>query len=146
MNRSSDGTNFSDHIFEWENDDAFLHFDPLLRDRKPHSPYISEDRVIYLEESDEGQCTYEKATEAGQKQKTKTRRTTPERSDIPFTPNKTKKPTRAQGKKRAAENEGRPLDAEWEAALKASIVRDERLHLRILRYEVHHTFNHCVLR
>jgi len=125
--------------FSWENDDAFLHFDPHLGGQNQYQPtHITGDQVIYSDESDIGQGTYIKPIGEGKKPKPKTHKpSTSEHSDTSSTTKKKKKKlAKAKGKQRTAEGDDPPLDEAWEARLKDSIIQDEELYLRILRYEV----------
>jgi hypothetical protein len=128
---------FYENDFPWDNDDAFLHFDPHLGGQHQfQSMYITGDQVIHSDESDIGQGTYTTPTEAGKQRKSKTRKTSsPEQSDaLPIT--KKKKTAKVKGKQRMVEDDDPLLDEAWEARLKESIIKDNPLHLRILRFEV----------
>ena len=123
--------------FAWDNDGAFLHFDPHLRDQNLHQiTYTNGEKTIYSDESDIRQCIHAKPILAS-KRRPKTRKSaSSDPSDAPSVTKKRPKPkaTQAKGKQRAETDP--PLDEEWEAKLKESIIQDSALHLRILRYEV----------
>jgi hypothetical protein len=134
--------------FAWNNDDAFLHFDPLIGDQNQHkSMYITGDQPIYSDESDSGQGTYIRPISAAQRITSKTRKPTSSKSvDASLTTKKAtrKKSTQDKGKQRAIEHDD-GFDEEWESRLKECIIRDKTLHLRILRYEVCYVFMQTVI-
>lgn len=117
----------------WGNDDAFLHFDPHLRDQNPYqTTYIIGDKPIYSDEFDIGQDIY-----VSKRKKSKTRKSaSSDDSDVSSSTKKKRKErsTKAKGKQKAGYDP--PFDEEWEAKLKKSIVQDNALYSRILRYEV----------
>jgi len=113
--------------FAWGNDDAFLHFDQHLRDQNSHrTTYITEDKLIYSDESNIRQDIHGKR---------RTRKLSDHLDASSSTKKKQKgKSTKLKGKQKAGYDP--LLDKEWEAKLKESIIQDNELHLRILRYEV----------
>lgn len=119
--------------FAWGNDDAFLHFDPHLRDQNPYrTTYITGDKPICSDESDIRQDIY-----ASKRRKSKTRKSaSSDHSDASSSTKKKRKEksTKVKGKQKVGYDP--PFDEEWEAKLKESIVQDNALYLRILRYEV----------
>ena len=133
--------------FTWNNDDVFLHFDPHIGDQNQHkSTYITGDQPIYSDGSDNGQGTYIRPITAARR-KYKTRKTTSlENVDASLTTKKAtrEKSTQDKGKQRAAEHDD-GFNEEWESRLKESIIRDKKLHLRILRYEVCYVFMQTVI-
>jgi hypothetical protein len=126
--------------FGWDNDDAFLHFEPHPGDQNQYqSTYITGDQTIYSDESGIGQGTSTKPISRSKTRKSKTRKSAS--SDLSDASSSTKKKRRkksTQAKQRAVEDFDPPLDEEWETKLKESIIQDKALHLRILRYEVHY--------
>lgn len=136
---------FYENDFPWDGGDAFLHFDPHIGGQNQYqSTYIAGDQMVYSDESNIRQGTYTKSTETGKPRKSKTRKASPsEHSDVSSI--KTKKTAvKAKGKQRMVNDDDPLLDENWEAQLKASIIQDNALHLRILRFEVCRISGECM--
>jgi len=121
--------------FAWDNDDALLHFDPQPGDQNQYkSMYITGDQTIYSDESD---ITSTKPISRTKTRKSKTRKSaSSDHSDTSSSMKKKRKKQSTRAKQRVVQDYDPPLDEEWEAKLKESIIQDKALHLRILRYEV----------
>lgn len=122
--------------FSWDDDGAILHFDPHIEGQKQHqSTYI--DLPIYSDGSDIGGITSARFISVSKSKKFTARKSVAVvHSDVSSYTRKRRTKKSAHSNQRATSDIDPPLNEEWEAKLKESIIQDKELHLRILRYEV----------